>query len=125
VSRRVARRMQLYGMTSASDYLSAVVEKETEASVLASDIMIGVTSFFRDRVAWKALRMEAIRKFAAGTDASPLRVWAPACATGEEVYSLTMMISNELELAGNRRDVHVFATDINDRAIEKAREGDT
>ena len=85
--------------------------------------MIGVTSFFRDRVAWKALNLEAVRKIASENTDLPVRVWTPASATGEEAYSIAMMLLRELALAGKKRDVQVFATDVNDRALERAREG--
>ena len=97
--------------------------KDTEAAALASDLMIGVTSFFRDRLAWKALHLEVTRKLAALEDDSPIRVWTPACATGEEAYSIAMQLQHELDLAGKKREIQVFATDVNDRALEKAREG--
>ena len=85
--------------------------------------MIGVTSFFRDRLAWKALRLGVIKKLALSDGEAPIRVWTPACATGEESYSIAMMLRDELDLAGRKRELQVFATDVNDRALEKAREG--
>ena len=123
VGRRIKRRMYLRGISSAQDYIKMVADEDSEADMLASDLMIGVTSFFRDRLAWKALKMEVIRKLAAENEDSPVRVWTPACATGEEAYSIAMMLRHELELAGRKREIQVFATDVNDRALEKAREG--
>ena len=90
--------------------------------MLASDLMIGVTSFFRDRLAWKALHLDVTRKLVAQDDDSPIRVWTPACATGEEPYSIAMMLQQELDLAGKKREIQVFATDVND-TLERAREG--
>ena len=123
VNRRIRRRMYLRGVSSVQDYLKMVAEKDAEADSLASDLMIGVTSFFRDRLAWKALKLDVIRKLAAEENDSPVRVWTPACATGEEAYSIAMMLHHELELAGKKREIQVFATDVNDRTLEKAREG--
>jgi two-component system CheB/CheR fusion protein len=123
IGRRIRRRMYLHGIASVSEYLEMVATKETEAALLAADLMIGVTSFFRDRLAWKALHLEATRKLAAQESDSPIRVWCPACATGEEAYSIAMMLRSELDLAGKRREIQVFATDVNDRALEQAREG--
>jgi two-component system CheB/CheR fusion protein len=123
VSRRISRRMYLRGFSSVQDYLTMVAEKDSEADNLAFDLMIGVTSFFRDRLAWKALRMEVIRKLTASEEAQPVRVWTPACATGEEAYSIAMMLRHEFDIAGRKREIQVFATDINDLALEKAREG--
>ncbi len=123
IGRRIRRRMYLHGISSVSEYLEMVATRENEAALLASDLMIGVTSFFRDRLAWKALHLEATRKLVAVEDDSPIRIWCPACATGEEAYSIAMMLQNELDLAGKRREIQVFATDVNDRALEAAREG--
>ncbi len=123
VGRRIRRRMYLHGLSAIKDYLGLISTNDSEAALLASDLMIGVTSFFRDRVAWKALNLEAIRKIATENTGLPIRIWTPASATGEEAFSIAMMFLRELELAGKTRDIHVFATDVNDRALERAREG--
>ncbi len=123
VSRRIRRRMYLHGISSVKDYIDIVEKKDAEAAQITSDLMIGVTSFFRDKLAWKALKIEAIRKIAAEDSDSPVRVWTPACATGEEPYSIAMVIHNEFARAGRKREIQVFATDVNDWALEKAREG--
>jgi len=123
VGRRITRRMSLQGLSVVKDYLDLLSTNDTEAAHLASDFMIGVTSFFRDRVAWKALNREVVRKVAADNSDLPLRVWTPASATGEEAYSIAILLLRELEIAGKKRAVHVFATDLNDRALERAREG--
>jgi two-component system, chemotaxis family, CheB/CheR fusion protein len=123
VSRRIRRRMYLHGFTTIKAYLDLVSADDSEAALLASDLMIGVTSFFRDRLAWRVLNAEAVRKIAAENTSLPIRVWTPATATGEEAYSIAMMLLQELALAGKKRDLHVFATDVNDRALERAREG--
>ncbi len=123
IARRIRRRMNLQGIASISEYLNVIAEKPGEATLLAYDLMIGVTSFFRDRLAWKALRMGVIQKLVILDGDTPIRVWTPACATGEESYSIAMMLRHELDLAGRRRELQVFATDVNDGALEKAREG--
>jgi two-component system CheB/CheR fusion protein len=123
VARRIRRRMYLHGVSSAADYFKIIADTGSEALLLASDLMIGVTSFFRDKMAWKVLKIEVLRKFAAENDDSPVRVWTPACATGEEAYSIAIMLRNELDLAGRRREIQIFATDVNDMALQKAREG--
>ncbi|MEW6584917.1 MAG: chemotaxis protein CheB, partial [Nitrospirota bacterium] len=123
VARRIRRRMYLHGVSSVRDYLEIIGKKDSEASMLASDLMIGVTSFFRDRLAWKALKIEVVQKFTAEHDSSLIRVWTPACATGEEAYSIALLLRSELDLAGRKREIQIFATDVNDTALEKAREG--
>ena len=123
VSRRIRRRMHLHGLSAVKDYLDLISTSDPEAAHLASDLMIGVTSFFRDRVAWKALSLEVVRKIVSAHTDLPVRVWTPASATGEDAYSIAMMLLHELALAGKKRDIHVFATDVNDRALDRAREG--
>ncbi|HMK50613.1 MAG TPA: CheR family methyltransferase, partial [Thermodesulfovibrionales bacterium] len=123
IARRVRRRMYLARVGSVQDYLDLIDKKDSEASMLASDLMIGVTSFFRDRLAWKALKTEVVRKFVAEDNDAAIRVWTPACATGEESYSIAMLLRSELDLAGGKRGLKVFATDVNDASIQKAREG--
>jgi PAS domain S-box-containing protein len=123
VARRIMRRMYLHGVASIRDYLDVIEKKDSEASLLAADLMIGVTSFFRDRLAWKALKIEVIQKFTAEDDDSQIRVWTPACATGEEAYSIALLLRNELDMAGRKKDIQIFATDLNEVALEKAREG--
>lgn len=122
VGRRIRRRMYLRGVSSVADYIKILNDRDAETAALASDLMISVTSFFRDRFAWKALKVGVIRKLVAQED-SPVRVWCPACATGEEAYSIAMMLREEFELAGRKRDIQVFATDVSEQALEKAREG--
>ncbi len=114
--------MYLKGI-SFTEYLKAAADKPDEAAMLASDLMIGVTSFFRDPQAWETLRTGVIRDLIVEDGAAPIRVWTPACATGEESYSIAMMLRHELDLAGKKREVQVFASDVNDSSIEKAREG--
>lgn len=123
VGRRIRRRMFLRGVSSVADYIKILNDRDAETAALASDLMIGVTSFFRDRLAWKALKTGVIRKLTALDEDSPVRVWCPACATGEEAYSIAMMLQEEFDLAGRKRDVQVFATDVSEQALEKAREG--
>ena len=123
VARRIRRRMYLHGISKAQDYLEFLGVKDSEAGLLASDLMIGVTSFFRDRLAWKDLHIEVTRKLAAQEDDSPIRVWTPACATGEEAYSIAMLLQDELDVRGRKREIQIFATDVNDKALEQAREG--
>ena len=123
VERRIRRRMSLHEITTVRDYLKIAAENDAEAASLAADLMIGVTSFFRDPLAWKALKIGVIRKLAAEDREYPVRIWTPACATGEESYSVAMMLQNEFELASRKREIQVFATDVNDKTLEKAREG--
>jgi PAS domain S-box-containing protein len=122
-ARRIKRRMSLRGVPTSKAYLEIVRNRDAEALLLAADLMIGVTSFFRDGQPWKVLKKEVVSRLIAQSDDRPIRVWTPACSTGEESYSIAMMLVDELERAGKRREVLVFATDMNDRTLAKAREG--
>lgn len=122
-SRRIRRRMILRGAPTVEAYLEMVQSRDAEASLLAADLLIGVTSFFRDGKPWKILQKKVIPALLSGAEGRPIRVWTPACATGEEAYSIAMMLVDELEQAGRRPEIQVFATDMNDRALEKARAG--
>ncbi len=123
IARRIRRRMKLHGISSINDYMEMLAAKDTEAERLASDLMIGVTSFFRDRLAWKSLGSDVIKKLVVAQSDSPIRIWTPACATGEEAYSIAMTLQDELDLSGRKREMQIFASDINDNALEKARTG--
>ena len=123
IMRRIKRRISLHGLSSLTDYLKLVGNQEAEAALLAADIMIGVTSFYRDQAAWATLRRDIVGRFGTADEDVPIRVWTPACATGEEAYSIAMMLCYEFERACRRKEVQVFATDVNDKALDKAREG--
>ena len=85
--------------------------------------MIGVTSFFRDRRGVEGPSPGSGPEARGRTPGDPLRVWTPATATGEEAYSIAMMLLKELAQTGKKRDIQVFATDVNERALDRAREG--
>ena len=95
-----------------------------EVELLFRDLLIGVTSFFRDPGAFEALQEQVIPRLLAGKGTGAvLRVWTPGCSTGEEAYSVAMLLQECLETLKQSRQVQVFATDIDRRAIEKARTG--
>jgi two-component system, chemotaxis family, CheB/CheR fusion protein len=123
VLRRVARRMQLYGMTQINDYLVFVREQPNELQVLLRDLLVSVTNFFRDREAFDALERKVIPKLFAGKKATDeVRVWAAATATGEEAYSMAMLLCEYAEKLPDAPKLQVFATDIDARAISIARD---
>ncbi|MEI6624513.1 MAG: CheR family methyltransferase, partial [Actinomycetes bacterium] len=95
-----------------------------EADALGRSLLVTVTSFFRDRPAWEALR-DVLAEAWAGRDAHrPVRVWVPGCATGEEAYTAAMIVAEVLGAGANLSDrVKVFATDLSDSALEVARRG--
>lgn len=123
LARRIRRRMNLHGISSATAYLDMLAANNSEAKMLTYDLLIGVTSFFRDRLAWNALETEVVKQLVAKKYDSPIRIWTPACATGEESYSIAMMLQDELDRSGSQREMQIFASDIDERALEKARAG--
>jgi two-component system CheB/CheR fusion protein len=124
VLRRIQRRMGLMGASSLARYSAQLPDKPGEISSLANDLMINVTGFFRDPEAWEALREAVVRPLIEQRPSrEPIRAWVTACASGEEPYSLAMLIAEETERAGKPMEVKIFATDTADRALALARAG--
>jgi two-component system CheB/CheR fusion protein len=122
VTRRIQRRMQVRQAPTVLDYIKELQEEPAEPELLFRDLLIGVTEFFRDPEAFKALAT-AIDAVLERGDGSSLRIWAAACSTGEEVYSLAITVRELMEARGENLNVQIFGTDIDDRAIEFARAG--
>ena len=126
VLRRVERRMQLNGFTTLEAYLAYLRGNATEAKAMFNDILIGVTSFFRDRESWQALEQKVIpelfRQKRNGQQAE-LRVWSIGCATGEEAYGLAMLLFEEADRQDIQPEIEIFASDLDERSIARAREG--
>ena len=124
IARRLARRMAVHKVESLSEYLRFLEDHRGELDILFQDILIHVTSFFRDPDVFTALRQKIFPQILAERPpGEPVRIWVPGCSTGEEVYSIVICL---LECLGNRAPdtpVQVFATDINEAAIGKARAG--
>lgn len=122
--RRVARRMQVRQIGDLKEYGALLSRDEDEISALFSDLLISVTNFFRDTEAFKVLADKVIPQICENRNAkNPVRVWVPACTTGEEVYSLAILISEHLEENAITAPVQIFATDIDDPALAVARQG--
>jgi two-component system, chemotaxis family, CheB/CheR fusion protein len=124
VLRRLARRMQLNHRTSLEHYLTLLKEQADEVQALFDDLLISVTSFFRDPAAWDALRLQVIGPLIEHAQPNqPIRAWVPGCATGEEAYTLAILFREEM----SRRDVSfelvVFGSDVDQGALATAREG--
>lgn len=122
--RRVQRRMQVLRTLSLEAYLERLRGDHAEARALLRDLLISVTAFFRDEEAYAALAAQVIPKLFEGKGADDaIRVWVPGCATGEEAYSIAILLS---EHAAGRTGVprlQIFATDIDDAALQVARAG--
>ncbi len=124
VRRRIARRMALQKIASLSRYLQILKQNPDEAKALAEDIFIHVTSFFRDPDCFDALKKQVLAKLRAdASPGDPIRIWVPGCSTGEEVYSIAMLLMEELGDRAGRIGVQFFGTDIQERAVDHARAG--
>ncbi len=124
IHRRVERRMAVAQIETLEGYVKHLQQTPAEVDALFRDLLIGVTSFFRDPAAFKALEDEIIPKLFAGKPAgSAVRVWCPGCSTGEEAYSLAMLLVEGQEALKQHYRIQVFATDIDSQAIAAARQG--
>ena len=122
--RRIQRRMALREIGDAIDYLRFLQHDSNEVDALFRDLLIGVTSFFRDPAAFAALEKIAIpRLFQGLTPGGTLRVWVCACSTGEEAYSIAILIQEYFEEIQQIFKVQIFATDIDRHSIDQARRG--
>ncbi len=124
LSRRIYRRMGLAGLVSLDDYLTRLRGDPAELQALVRDMMINVTGFFRDGEAWEALEREVIAPLV--QQAAPdqtIRAWVPACSTGEEAYTIAMLLAERAETTEKGLQVKIFATDIADHNLANARRG--
>lgn len=126
ILRRIERRMGLHQLETIDGYVRYLEENPQETGLLFKEVLIGVTSFFRDPGAWEVLRRVAIPTLLAErTEGGTIRAWVPGCSTGEEAYSLAIVLDEALaELGpGPRLSVQIFATDLDKDAIDRARAG--
>ena len=128
ILRRIQRRMQLHGHQTLDAYLGYLRHEKGEAQALFNDLLIGVTNFFRDRASWEAVGEQVMpRLFEGKEEGDTVRVWSIGCATGEEAYSLAILLLEARDRlprpAGARPNLQIFASDLDDVALEKARQG--
>ncbi len=124
IHRRIHRRMGLTHFSDLGAYYKLLRENKSEVDTLYNDLLINVTTFFRDPLVFRALSRKILRQVMKGRmPSAPLRIWVPGCSSGEEVISIAITL---LEFLGDKAlttPVQIFATDLNDRSIEKARLG--
>ncbi len=124
IKRRIIRRMLLYKITLLKEYAKLLLQKKEEIHILYQDLLINVTSFFRDTETHKYLKESLFPKLLVRKKTGQaLRFWVPACATGEEAYSIAMMLLEIQESKTTNIPVQIFATDLSEQAITKARIG--
>jgi two-component system CheB/CheR fusion protein len=124
VIRRVRRRMLLNSHVTLDAYLEYMRSHPAESFALLNDLLIGVTNFFRDHEVWEALKRDVIPQIlkhrALG---EPIRVWSVGCASGEEAYSLAIVFLEVASALGENRTIQIFASDIDEDSLARAREG--
>lgn len=123
ILRRIARRMQVNGVEDLPGYLVFLRTHPGEAGALLQDLLISVTNFFRDRSAFEALDSHIPELFRGKGPNDSVRVWVPACATGEEAYSIAMLLLEHSRSVEAGPALQVFACDLDDEAIQHARAG--
>jgi two-component system, chemotaxis family, CheB/CheR fusion protein len=123
VVRRIGRRMQVNGVTHLPAYLDCMRTRPGEADALLQDLLISVTNFFRDADCFEALDRHLGEMFKGRGPGNAIRVWVPACATGEEAYSLAILLSEKARQFEAPPAIQIFATDLDEQAIKTAREG--
>lgn len=122
VLRRIERRMQVNSLADLSGYRDFIDEHAEETTHLLRDMLIGVTNFFRDRDAFEVVRRDIVPSILAGKQRDEqVRVWVPGCSTGEEAYSHAMLFAEALGGPDALPVLQIFATDIDERAINLAR----
>jgi two-component system CheB/CheR fusion protein len=121
--RRIERRMNVQGVASPQEYARKLENKPEEIEALFKELLISVTSFFRDPETFAALTSQLKSLFASWDGERPFRAWVPACATGEEAYSVAIIIRELLSELDRNVPVQIFATDLDQSAIDVARAG--
>ena len=124
VMRRVERRMSLNQIDKLPRYIEMLREQPEEVKRLFQDLLIGVTEFFRAAAAFEILGQQVLPEMIARIDADrPLRVWVPGCASGEEAYSIAILLHEQFATVGRDVNLQIFATDIDEQSLERARRG--
>lgn len=124
IARRIERRLVVNRIETLDDYLHYLQQSPEEVEALFREFMVGVTRFFRDPEAYQVIREKGIPPLFAGrSPGDPVRIWVPGCSTGEEAYSLAILLREYMNELKQSYRVQIFATDIDSRAIAQARQG--
>jgi two-component system CheB/CheR fusion protein len=121
IIRRIGRRMNEHGYKNLPDYVNFLSGNEAEVKILGQDFLIGVTKFFRDKESFEILEKSIVPEIIKDkTDRDGIKVWVCACSTGQEAYSIAILINECLKKADRKMEVKIFATDIDEKSIEIA-----
>jgi two-component system CheB/CheR fusion protein len=123
IIRRVARRMQVNGTQTLADYLTYLRTHPGESGALLQDLLISVTNYFRDSKSFDALKEIIPSLFSDKTGSGQIRIWVPGCATGEEAYSIAILLCEHAKNLTHSPSIQIFATDLDQNAISFARDG--
>ncbi|MDD5633557.1 MAG: PAS domain-containing protein, partial [Methylococcales bacterium] len=124
IKRRIARRMNIHQIKNSDNYVQFLQENPIELDKLFKELLINVTNFFRDAEAFKILYELALPKLLEGKpDDADVRVWVAGCSSGEEAYSIAILLKEYMVKTGKSFQMHIFATDLDESAINQAREG--
>lgn len=124
ITRRVARRMAVNQIDDLNEYVRYLQHTPAELDLVFNDLLIGVTSFFRDKDAFAALEAKVIPSLFEGkTPGTAIRVWTAGCSTGEEAYSIAILLQERMEALKQHFKLQVFATDIDKKSVDHARSG--
>ncbi|HEX3994234.1 MAG TPA: chemotaxis protein CheB, partial [Acetobacteraceae bacterium] len=124
LARRIQRRMQVLRTDTVQHYIRHLRNEPRERELLFQELLINVTEFFRDQAAFEVLETDVLPTLLAGkTDADQVRIWVPGCATGEEVYSIAILVKEEMDRRAINPQVQIFGTDIDESAVAVARSG--
>ena len=123
IARRVARRMTLQKVETFDEYLEIIGKDRTELNALYEDIFIHVTGFFRDPESLNELQKHVLANLQPGKTFGSIRIWVPGCSSGEEVYSIAMLLFETLGERRTETTIQIFGTDISERSVQRARAG--
>ena len=124
IFRRIERRMQVHQIEHINDYLLLIEKDDQEVTTLFRDLLIGVTSFFRDKDAFNVLANNILPELLENKPNNyTVRVWIPGCSSGEEAYSVAIILQEYMTASAKNMNIQIFATDVDEYAIERARSG--
>src|SRR4051794_21741102 len=121
LERRIAKRMDATGVTTYEAYLDHLEIHQQEFAFLFNAILINVTGFFRDPEAWEHLERDLVPRVLEAAGDGPLRGWSAGCSSGEETYSIAMLLAEALGEEAYTQRVKIYATDIDEEALDSAR----
>ena len=124
LQRRIARRMAIKQCHTLEDYLDFLHSDANEVAVLHRDFLVGVTHFFRDNPAWEVLSEKVLPELISqNSGQGPIKIWSVGCSTGEEAYTIAMLMDDLLKSSGSQADFKILASDVNPSSIDIAKEG--